>query len=51
MFQVKWKGYDDPKDQTLEPEENLLYGYPVLKLATLQGLLTSSSQAWRKGSS
>ncbi|KAL2002815.1 hypothetical protein VTN02DRAFT_5858 [Thermoascus thermophilus] len=26
MFLVKWKGYDDPKDQTLEPEENLLPG-------------------------
>ncbi|KAL1966967.1 hypothetical protein VTN77DRAFT_3711 [Rasamsonia byssochlamydoides] len=23
---VKWKGYDDPADQTLEPEENLLEG-------------------------
>ncbi|KAL1960307.1 hypothetical protein VTO42DRAFT_8267 [Malbranchea cinnamomea] len=22
-FVVKWKGYDDPEDQTLEPEENL----------------------------
>lgn len=28
MLQVKWKGYDDPADQTLEPEENLLYGQP-----------------------
>lgn len=25
LLQVKWKGYDDPSDQTLEPEENLLY--------------------------
>jgi chromobox protein 1 len=24
MLQVKWHGYDDPADQTLEPEENLL---------------------------
>ncbi|KAE8351634.1 hypothetical protein BDV28DRAFT_136653 [Aspergillus coremiiformis] len=23
---VKWKGYEDPADQTLEPEENLLEG-------------------------
>lgn len=23
-MQVKWKGYEDPADQTLEPEENLL---------------------------
>ncbi|KAK2740156.1 hypothetical protein FQN55_008997 [Onygenales sp. PD_40] len=23
MFQVKWKGYENPEDQTLEPEENL----------------------------
>ncbi|KAL2870478.1 chromo domain-containing protein [Aspergillus lucknowensis] len=26
MLQVKWQGYDDPKDQTLEPEENLVEG-------------------------
>ncbi|KAL3464026.1 hypothetical protein BJX64DRAFT_255427 [Aspergillus heterothallicus] len=26
MLQVKWQGYSDPKDQTLEPEENLLEG-------------------------
>ncbi|KAG2025747.1 hypothetical protein GB937_002469 [Aspergillus fischeri] len=26
MLQVKWHGYDDPADQTLEPEENLLEG-------------------------
>ncbi|KAL2822001.1 hypothetical protein BJX63DRAFT_377744 [Aspergillus granulosus] len=26
MLQVKWQGYDDPNDQTLEPEENLLEG-------------------------
>lgn len=25
MLNVKWKGYDDPSDQTLEPEEGLLY--------------------------
>ena len=25
LLQVKWKGYDDPADQTMEPEENLLY--------------------------
>lgn len=25
MLNVKWKGYDDPADQTLEPEEGLLY--------------------------
>ncbi|KAL2835256.1 hypothetical protein BDW59DRAFT_156077 [Aspergillus cavernicola] len=23
LFQVKWQGYDDPKDQTVEPEVNL----------------------------
>ncbi|KAL4792031.1 hypothetical protein BDV19DRAFT_281825 [Aspergillus venezuelensis] len=23
LLQVKWQGYDDPKDQTVEPEENL----------------------------
>ncbi|KAL4978637.1 hypothetical protein BDW66DRAFT_129218 [Aspergillus desertorum] len=23
LFQVKWQGYDDPKDETFEPEENL----------------------------
>ncbi|KAL4989937.1 hypothetical protein BDW68DRAFT_57049 [Aspergillus falconensis] len=23
LFQVKWQGYDDPKDETLEPEANL----------------------------
>ncbi|KAK2745114.1 hypothetical protein FQN57_004021 [Myotisia sp. PD_48] len=26
LYQVKWKGYDDPADETLEPEENLLEG-------------------------
>ncbi|EED23086.1 conserved hypothetical protein [Talaromyces stipitatus ATCC 10500] len=26
MLNVKWKGYDDPADQTLEPEEGLLEG-------------------------
>ncbi|QGA14023.1 hypothetical protein EYB26_001675 [Talaromyces marneffei] len=26
MLNVKWKGYDDPSDQTLEPEEGLLEG-------------------------
>ncbi|KAF7156937.1 hypothetical protein CNMCM5623_000782 [Aspergillus felis] len=26
MLQVKWRDYDDPADQTLEPEENLLEG-------------------------
>ncbi|RHZ62130.1 chromo domain-containing protein [Aspergillus thermomutatus] len=26
MLQVKWHGYEDPADQTLEPEENLLEG-------------------------
>lgn len=25
LLQVKWQGYDDPADLTLEPEENLLY--------------------------
>ncbi|KAI9367036.1 hypothetical protein BJX61DRAFT_547884, partial [Aspergillus egyptiacus] len=30
MFQVKWQGYDDPKDQTLEPEENLEGAQDVL---------------------
>lgn len=30
MLNVKWKGYDDPADQTLEPEEGLLYeGLPT----------------------
>lgn len=24
-LQVKWKGYDDPKDLTMEPEDNLMY--------------------------
>lgn len=23
VFDVKWQGYDDPKDQTWEPEENM----------------------------
>lgn len=23
LFQVKWQGYEDPSDQTMEPEENL----------------------------
>ncbi|KAM5436123.1 hypothetical protein McanCB21832_002944 [Microsporum canis] len=26
QFEVKWKGYDDPADMTVEPEENLLDG-------------------------
>ncbi|KAE8151206.1 hypothetical protein BDV25DRAFT_98645 [Aspergillus avenaceus] len=26
LLQVKWKGYDDPADQTMEPEENLMEG-------------------------
>ncbi|OAX85208.1 hypothetical protein ACJ72_00401 [Emergomyces africanus] len=26
LLQVKWKGYEDPADQTLEPEENLVDG-------------------------
>ncbi|ODM17520.1 hypothetical protein SI65_07195 [Aspergillus cristatus] len=26
LLQVKWKGYEDPADQTMEPEENLLDG-------------------------
>ncbi|OOF99098.1 hypothetical protein ASPCADRAFT_204757 [Aspergillus carbonarius ITEM 5010] len=26
LLQVKWHGYDDPADMTLEPEENLLEG-------------------------
>ncbi|OJJ77630.1 hypothetical protein ASPBRDRAFT_36853 [Aspergillus brasiliensis CBS 101740] len=26
LLQVKWQGYDDPADLTLEPEENLLEG-------------------------
>jgi len=26
QLQVKWKGYDDPNDETLEPEENLMDG-------------------------
>ncbi|RAO69854.1 uncharacterized protein BHQ10_005866 [Talaromyces amestolkiae] len=26
MLHVKWKGYDDPADQTLEPEKGLLEG-------------------------
>ncbi|GAD97568.1 heterochromatin protein, putative [Paecilomyces variotii No. 5] len=26
LLQVKWKGYDKPEDQTLEPEANLLEG-------------------------
>ncbi|KAL5357427.1 hypothetical protein BJX96DRAFT_16043 [Aspergillus floccosus] len=26
LLQVKWKGYDDPADMTMEPEENLLEG-------------------------
>ncbi|KAK1146310.1 hypothetical protein N8T08_003097 [Aspergillus melleus] len=26
LLAVKWKGYDDPVDQTMEPEENLLEG-------------------------
>ncbi|KAK2761755.1 hypothetical protein FQN54_001583 [Arachnomyces sp. PD_36] len=26
LLQVKWKGYDKPEDQTMEPEENLLEG-------------------------
>ncbi|OJD12040.1 hypothetical protein AJ78_07311 [Emergomyces pasteurianus Ep9510] len=26
LLQVKWKGYEDPADQTLEPEENLIGG-------------------------
>ena len=25
LLQVKWKGYEDPADQTMEPEENLMY--------------------------
>lgn len=25
LLQVKWKGYDDPSDQTMESEENLMY--------------------------
>lgn len=24
-LQVKWKGYNDPKDLTMEPEDNLMY--------------------------
>lgn len=28
QFEVKWKGYDDPSDMTVEPEENLLYYLP-----------------------
>ncbi|PGH13327.1 hypothetical protein AJ79_03744 [Helicocarpus griseus UAMH5409] len=26
LLQVKWKGYEKPEDQTLEPEENLIEG-------------------------
>ncbi|KLJ11367.1 hypothetical protein EMPG_13364 [Blastomyces silverae] len=26
LLQVKWKGYENPEDQTLEPEENLVEG-------------------------
>ncbi|THC90604.1 hypothetical protein EYZ11_009936 [Aspergillus tanneri] len=26
LLQVKWKNYDDPEDQTMEPEANLLEG-------------------------
>ncbi|EEQ92657.2 hypothetical protein RJZ56_003977 [Blastomyces dermatitidis] len=26
LLQVKWKGYENPEDQTLEPEENLVGG-------------------------
>ncbi|KKZ68605.1 hypothetical protein EMCG_05762 [[Emmonsia] crescens] len=26
LLQVKWKGYENPEDQTLEPEENLIEG-------------------------
>ncbi|OJD25919.1 hypothetical protein ACJ73_02707 [Blastomyces percursus] len=26
LLQVKWKGYENPEDQTLEPEKNLLDG-------------------------
>ncbi|KAF9888689.1 hypothetical protein FE257_008447 [Aspergillus nanangensis] len=26
ILQVKWKGYDDPADQTMEPEKNLMDG-------------------------
>lgn len=30
LYQVKWKGYDKPEDQTLEPEENLETAKEVL---------------------
>ncbi|KAL4753885.1 hypothetical protein BDW72DRAFT_4167 [Aspergillus terricola var. indicus] len=31
LFQVKWQGYDDPKDETLEPEENLEGAQEILE--------------------
>ncbi|RDW81164.1 chromo domain-containing protein [Aspergillus mulundensis] len=30
IFEVKWQGYDDPKDRTQEPEENLKNAQDVL---------------------
>jgi chromobox protein 1 len=27
VFNVKWQGYDDPKDQTWEPEANMYVEY------------------------
>ncbi|KAL4785235.1 hypothetical protein BJX76DRAFT_185711 [Aspergillus varians] len=31
LLQVKWQGYEDPKDQTVEPEENLIGAKDVLQ--------------------
>lgn len=49
LLHVKWKGYENPEDETMEPEENLLY---VAHLTTTNThlLLTAVMQRRRKGS-
>ena len=35
MLKVKWKEYDDPADETWEPEEGLLYAACLDRLCYL----------------
>ncbi|KAH0545215.1 hypothetical protein FGG08_000669 [Glutinoglossum americanum] len=47
-LQVKWKGYDKPKDLTWEPESNLAYVYDVEYTIYPSGLRTFLTFHWHR---